>query len=62
MAAEQGGGSEGTIRFLVLSPFLPPQCVRILLDYVTRPQANGWAEQHGMEQLHMDTPHRQSCA
>lgn len=47
------------IRFRILSPFLPPQCVRILLGDVTGPRANGRAGQHGMEQLHMDTPRRQ---
>lgn len=47
------------IRFRVLPPFLPPQCVRILLGDVTGPRANGRAGQHGMEQLHMDTPRRQ---
>lgn len=46
------------IRFRVLSPFLPPQCVSILLGDVIGPRANGRAGQHGMEQLHMDTPHR----
>lgn len=47
------------IRFRILSLFLPPQCVRILLGYITRSPANGRAGQHGMEQLHMDTPRRQ---
>ncbi|XDC79272.1 hypothetical protein R6Z07F_010445 [Ovis aries] len=53
--------SNGCVFGSFTTKFVLLECVRILLGDVTGPRANGRAGQHGMEQLHMDTPRRQPC-